>query len=316
MLGIGYSRGMAIRIGVNSVLALVLVCSCGGGGGDGDSDGGNGGGDMDAAVDGMPLRMSIPVDKWATDLAYEADVPRQDVFAAELPEEFDSVVSASIDLEATLPSVQFTRTDGGANPATPTFTMSVRIVPGDNPGSACDADPAAGPGTLIGDDDYVPQSVEPASASADDMAMGIAKGGQFTVCVESMSNVDATLSVSEIWAEILFGESCAEPEDLAGTWSGTYTCTNECGGGEPEPGDITLVIAQNGRTAKYVDDGGAFYLGTVCGNTFTHRGFGMGYTEWGVFTKTGDNSATKMSTWIDDLEPECGGVCSDDLTRQ
>ena len=101
--------------------------------------------------------------------------------------------------------------------------------------------------------------------------------------------------------------------DVAGVWSGTYSC-EAMGGPEcsDEGGPITLTVFQSESTAAYVDDGRAFYLGQVCGDSFDYAGGGFGYRESGTFTLVGDGVATKTSHYVGD-DGVCEGDCQDDL---
>ena len=107
-----------------------------------------------------------------------------------------------------------------------------------------------------------------------------------------------------------------EPANFAGTWTGEYACDNVgCG---DESGPIELTITQTGHSARYVDDSGAAYSGTVCGDEFAFDG-GVegpgGYVEKGRFTMNSDGTLRKESSFVTN-DGSCRGDCEDSLERQ
>jgi hypothetical protein len=142
-------------------------------------------------------------------------------------------------------------------------------------------------------------------------ALDIINGGSFTLCTSVTSSVDANMMMTGLGSTFGFNEDCAEPQDISGVWTGDYSCENVCGGETyTESGSLDITVIQSGGTAIYWD-GYAVYIGNVCGSSFNHLGAGSGYYEYGTFTRTGENTATKSSTWFDTPSDGCSGTCSD-----
>ena len=148
----------------------------------------------------------------------------------------------------------------------------------------------------------------------------VVKSGSFEVCIAVsplMIPVDAYLSADAFQVEAL---PCEEPapadDDVLGSWSGTYTCTNFGTSSEVDL-PITLSIAKNSDGSyTYTDDGGASYTGHFCGNYFRHRGgIAEDYTESGTFWLTGAGTAMKESNWNSIPVGLSGGDCIDNLTK-
>lgn len=283
-----------------TVLLIALIAACG---------------DDDAAeeVTSPPVDFPIPTASYVSNFTYVADTPRRDVFRVEIPMGFRTLDALGADFMRSLPHLDITRDDGGNSPG-PTLTAILRVAPGDVGMDACDSDPVMPMLTVTGDEAFTPQTVEPTTATADDMLINMVNAGTLTVCVESTASVDATLSLGMLYASFaLTARGCGPPQDIAGTWSGDYTCQDRCGAEESDV--VSLTIRQNGHNAFYFDDGDAFYFGTVCDNRFTFSGVGLGYSESGVFVRTGDTTATKESSY-ENNDDDCGGDCSDMLTLQ
>ena len=263
------------------------------------------------------LGTKVHLGKWLTNMPLPAGAPQQLVFSTRLADEFGELTDGTLYLGDSLGDLNVVRTDGGANPALPEVTASLRILPGNQPGDVCTQGEQVGTATVTGDANFVPQAVTPETIVPSDQALATLNGGEFTVCLEATSTVDALLSLNAMTTDMWLDPPCNDPpQNLAGTWSGTYTCDNNGDGNPDEGGPITLVVVQNGSTAAYVDDGNAYCYGTVCANQFAHYGWGNGYHERGVLTLTGPTTMIKNSTWVHDADPGVGGVCDDQLTLQ
>jgi hypothetical protein len=142
-------------------------------------------------------------------------------------------------------------------------------------------------------------------------AQDIMNAGAFDICVVATPPFDAYVTLSGIDVDF---EPCATPAgDIAGTWSGTYQCTNY--GMQNDGGPVSLTITQNlDGSYSYIDDGGAAYHGHVCGGKFKFRGGKDGvYKESGTLLVSG-GSATKTSEW-QSLNSVMGGRCTDSLQK-
>lgn len=306
-----------------TILALAIgIAGCGddgtppGGDDAGPRPDGGGGGDDAGPPEMRALTVSVPVASAVTDIVLVAGEAQQFLIHEDVPTELGTIVSARIDMEASLPALQIMRTDGMSTPE-PTVDVSLRIVAGDQGMAACDSADVAGPVRITGDESFTPQSAEPPTVSASEATLAALNSGEVTACIEATASVDAVVNMESLELELGLRIECDEPpQDLSGTWEGTYVCEPvppfECG---DSGGPIELTIYQSGVTGAYLDDAGAFYLGTVCGDVFRFTGGGPGYTERGVFTRTGPDTATKSSDW-EDVEGPCGGHCEDVLTRR
>jgi|GEM_PF-4010045 len=142
-------------------------------------------------------------------------------------------------------------------------------------------------------------------------AQDIMNAGAFDICVVATPPFDAYVTLSGIDVDF---EPCATPAgDIAGTWSGTYQCTNY--GMQNDGGPVSLTITQNlDGSYSYIDDGGTAYHGHVCGGKFKFRGGKDGvYKESGTLLVSG-GSATKTSEW-QSLNSVMGGRCTDSLQK-
>lgn len=193
--------------------------------------------------------------------------------------------------------------------------MTARVASADQEETVCETGELYGPFVIYGSATYEPESVNPQTAQSTQSTLSIVNSGDFSICIEISSPVDATFSVSSVDVDV---EACETPfADISGTWSGTYSCENT--GNDPdcsdEGGNLSLYIDQEGYSARYEDDGGAVYDGTVCGNTFRYNGGQVTYDEEGTFTLNADGTASKTSRWVSKIG-ECSGICEDILQRQ
>jgi hypothetical protein len=228
-----------------------------------------------------------------------------------------ALTALTVDVNATLGSISVTKP--GTRKAAPAFGFA---APSDGPLVDVTVRVSADEATVCSNGiPYGPYTVTQSGASAivspsdpltaDQATLSIVNTGQVAICVALLPHQDAMLSVAKAVVEATTCEVGAD--DIAGTWSGTYTCTNDPGCA-PEGGDITLTITQSGHSAHY-EAGDAAYDGTVCGGVFRFDGGGPGYTEGGTFIRRPDGSATKTSTWRDAFGGACGGSCQDSLHR-
>jgi len=159
-------------------------------------------------------------------------------------------------------------------------------------------------------------TVDPPSAAAEPSSVNIINAGLFAMCIQIVSDTDASIHVGSMSVD---GTECGKPPaDMSGTWTGTYTCRN-FGWTDDIDQPITLTITQDGNRAQYIDDGGATYDGTVCGNVFTFsRTYPLFYdTERGTFIMNAKGTrGTKTSTWRSIFSPDTNwGNCTDNLQR-
>jgi hypothetical protein len=220
----------------------------------------------------------------------------------------------TIDMLSTLSSLMIVRTDGEDTPD-PTVAFSIKVAAGDV--DACANGTSAIDAEVTGNTDFSSTDVSTDEATMSQSAVDIINSGAFSLCASATASVDVDLSLDEISMSMSVAGDCDEPEDHAGVWVGEYTCDDVCDGySTTTPSTpIELTITQSGNAAIYTSDN-SIYFGTVCGNTFSHWGVGSGYSEYGTFTRTGDTTATKTSTWTSTNEQNCGGTCSDTLELQ
>lgn len=179
--------------------------------------------------------------------------------------------------------------------------------------TVCETGYSYGPFYISANESQQPTSVDPPTVTASPATLSHVNAGSFSACVQIYSPVSATVSVDDL---AIGTEPCElDAADIAGTWSGTYSCMNsgtgDCSDDIDQP--ITLYITQDGHSAEYTD-GEAEYEGIICGNVFRFNGAGPGYTESGTFTLNADGSGTKTSDWVSDFG-ECSGGCVDSLQR-
>jgi hypothetical protein len=252
----------------------------------------------------IPLSDDLP-------LALAAGIPSTTSTYFELPGSFDwgKLAEASIDPAATLSNLAIVRTDGGTSPD-PTVEMVLQVADGDTGGS-CAGGVQAFRFEVTGNEDFSSTSVTEDEGVLPQSALDIINSGSFTSCSSITSSVDASIMLTGLSATFGFNEDCAAPQDISGVWSGEYSCENVCGGETyTEGGPLDITVIQSGGTAIYWDDY-AVYIGSVCGSSFNHLGAGPGYYEYGTFTRTGESTATKSSTWFDTPSDGCSGTCSD-----
>jgi hypothetical protein len=304
--------GMSTGAGTSMTTSTTSAGSASGGTG-GSSGGGSAGTDTGADEDAGQISLSIPLYDWQ-DISLTAGQTFQLAVVEDVPEEFGEFLDVTFDLEQTVNNLAVQRTDGGTEPIE--IEAVLRLAPGDQMGTVCETGTMEGPVTVQADANATALTVEPAEISATMDGLAAVNSGTVSVCYQITANADLLVSLSEILASISTSVSCDAPADLSGAWSGTYSCVAsggpECG---DEGGPIMLTVYQGNHTAGYIDDGGAFYFGSVCGNEFRHSGGGFGYSESGVMTLEDDNNASKMSHYTVDLST-CEGDCTDDLTRQ
>jgi hypothetical protein len=158
-------------------------------------------------------------------------------------------------------------------------------------------------------------TIDPPTATAAPSSVSIIKSGAFAICLQFNSPIDATVNANDVSVDVT---PCNQaPKNISGKWKGTYTCINY---GWPSDINqpITLTITQNGSSAQYVDDGGAVYQGTVCGNVFKfNRVSPLDYdNENGTFVLNNNGTGTKNSTWFSNSSPSTNwGTCTDNLHR-
>jgi hypothetical protein len=250
-------------------------------------------------------------------LTLAAGVPVQVPFSFTLPSDVNvgSVVDFAVNAQATADAITIVRTDGGNSPD-PTLNIRFAVVEGGDTTAACDTAAPVVDLTVTGTSpDFSQKTAEDSGQGSAALDGPLAIGGEFSTCfeLESSVNVEATLAIA---VEVELDAPCVDepPRDIAGTWAGPYMCTSTCGG-PGEADQVELTVLQAGETAIYFDTGPAFYLGSVCGGEFSFVGGGVGYSEWGVFTRTSETTATKTSKY-EDTTGDCGGDCSDELTLQ
>jgi hypothetical protein len=178
-----------------------------------------------------------------------------------------------------------------------------------------------GPYTFAGDvDSPVTSDSDSERVQGETPRIHVVKSGSFEVCIvinPLLIPMDAYLTVDALQVEAL---PCEEPapadNDVLGSWSGRYTCTNY-GIGSDVDLPITLSIGKNpDGSYTYTDDSGANYNGHFCGDKFRYRGgVSANYTESGTFWLTGAGTAMKESNWNSIPVGLSGGDCIDDLTK-
>jgi|GEM_PF-2224018 len=234
------------------------------------------------------------------------------------------VAEGSIDLAETLQHASFVP-DSAVPVDAPHVAVSLRVGTGAERASVCTTGEAYGPADAALDADSLQPSgdVEPTSWTATEATLATLNSGAVTGCLDVVPPIDGRWSLSELALDFRLAAACSEaPADLAGTWTGTYTCTNWIGAtSSPEEGTVTLVITEDDRHASYTDEGGATYDGVVCGRAFSFAGGRPpsadaldGYFESGRIEMAPDGkTATKASTWHGAMG---WGTCADQLTRQ
>jgi len=303
-----FSLRVSFTIAFLIIAAVFLLIGCG--------NGGSGGGQQPTT--GSTLNdITVPIEDYNT--ALKANEPSTTSNHVQLPQDFqvDLLDGFTINSKATLQNIKISRTDNSAI-QDPTVDFKLSVAAGNAP-DACNS----GTGTeafqvkITGNEDFSSTDVSADKSTISQDALDIMSSKDFTLCTNATSTVDVDLTISGFNMSFSVEQSCDTPQNLKGTWTGTFYCEDVCGGipNTTPVSDIELTITQANGAAIYIDDGGAVYFGNVCASSFTHSGFGSSYYEWGTVTMTGSNTAEKVSTWVayDDLS--CGGTCYDTLTR-
>jgi hypothetical protein len=258
------------------------------------------------------VRFSLPVQATEPVMLF-ANTPVRFTQAFVVPSDLDwgTPVALEFDVAETLNHLDLQRMDGGTSGVDPVLTVRFGLVAGTQSETACD-DAELAEVNILGDADFDELTTDTATVGIPPAGVEAAAEGEFSLCFESSVSVDAALTLSELFGSFAIEppEDCAAPRQVAGEYSGTYACTDDCGG--TEGGNITLRVLQAEHTGLYFDDLGAFYLGSVCSGSFSFFGGAMGYYESGTLTFT-DEGATKTSQYHS-VFSGCGGTCEDTLT--
>lgn len=189
--------------------------------------------------------------------------------------------------------------------------MAIRIAREEQANTVCTSGELYGPFEItIDDTSSQVNDVQPSSVTATQASVDIINSGSLVICVIVTPTVDATVDLDSVSFDL---DQCTTPPvNIAGTWQGPYSCDGNC----PESGNVSLTITQDPSdmsAASYIDDSGASYQGTVCGNRFSYTGGVAGdYEESGTFildTVTGIGSKTSSYESVDGSG--CFGTCSD-----
>lgn len=324
-------QGSIMKTTTAAILATAVLAGCGDGCGDagGENNGQNNGGDAgvdvqdngnDAGNNGGSgenlLSVTLPPQPGQFGpYTIAAGTPVRIPLSFSLPSDVDAgeVVQFALDIGQTAEVMTIERTDGGDSPE-PTVRFRFGAVAGADADAACDASPAVDL-TITGNADFSEKTATDDGAGLSALRDADDGSNSFSACLQIESSVNVEITPAVV-VDLEVDAGCDDaPEAVAGMWSGSYVCSDTCNP-DQEPGMVTLSILQAGETAIYFDDGGAFYFGSVCGPSFRFVGGHPTYSEWGVFTRTGETTATKESTWSSSLGDNCGGDCSDDLTLQ
>ena len=271
----------------------------------------------DDPKDGNPENISIsfPLEGGMQNVQLLANQTVNYTLTLQVPPEIKMVESATIDVKASLKnaSVAFLKSANKAaligalyqNDATGNLLVKV----GDTPEAACASTITYGPYNLSAGffGTPVPEEIE-----LDQPTVQIVNRGTVSLCLQMLSSVDAMVSIGNVAVDVTQSD-CEDVADFSGTWEGTYTCGNSCGG--EFGGYIQLSVTQNGTNASYRDDGQYVYSGTVCGDVFRFKRTDNQETESGTLTLIDANTAVKRSTWRALNQSGCWGNCVDSLYR-
>lgn len=271
---------------------------------------------------GQSMRIEIPAGMLVGPVELTPGEENQfsDTFTIPMPMAFDSI---TVDMESTIAGTQITRNGAKrAKTAQATAMREViyRIGPASEADTVCQTGVTYGPFMVAIDENAQPMSVDPPNSQLQSESVEVINSGAFAICVQAAPMNNSTLNLDMIAIDVTMGadsdsdsDDCGDPSDFSGVWMGTFSCTDSCSEGFSD--DITLTVTQNGTTASYVDDGGARFEGTVCGNVFSFSNNDPSETETGTMTLTGESTAVKMSTFQENSIPFCTGDCTDNLTR-
>ena len=197
---------------------------------------------------------------------------------------------------------------------TESASVMFHIAPADQRETVCTGGVQYGPYVVGLSSAFLPTTVAPTTATANAQTLSIMNAGPFAVCLEVLSPVGGSFSLDGWVVDV--EHDCATPAtNFAGTWSGTFQCSNTCTG-QPMSGSVQITVTQDasGRVS-YTDDGGDTFSGTACGNEVRFVRNAALSTERGVLRLTGANRAENRSSWRYSLSPFCGGECVDVLSR-
>jgi len=197
-------------------------------------------------------------------------------------------------------------------------TMTMRVARFEDSGTVCSTGELYGPYDIELDDDFSASSVSPPASSATQQTLDIINTGGYSICIQVTPVIDATANLD--FVEVDIGNCNEPPANIAGSWSGPYSCTSDLSSSCDDAGNVQLAIVQDSEDpskASYTDDGGASYEGRVCGNRFSYQGGEPSvYDESGTFILNSDGSASKNSSYQDiGPSPVCSAKCTDSLTR-
>jgi hypothetical protein len=196
-------------------------------------------------------------------------------------------------------------------------TMTIRVARFEDSDVVCSTGELYGPYSIELENDFSASSVSPPTSTATQQTLDIINTGGYSICVQVTPVINATANLD--FVEVDIGNCNEPPANIAGSWSGTYSCASDLPSCD-DAGSVQLAIVQDSEDpgkASYTDDGGAFYEGRVCGNRFSYQGgVPLSYDESGTFIVNSDGSASKSSSYKDiGPSPVCSAKCTDSLTR-
>lgn len=264
---------------------------------------------------GIPDQISMPLDGTLTDVQLVANQTTHLELTLQVPPEVGLLNTVELDIGATMANMDVTvakkisNIRGLVKLVTQQAVATVLYKVGSDPATVCETGISYGPYEITSTsiDDPNPDNI-----ALDAPTVQILNYGFIVVCMEITSSVDASFTLDQVEANVTQGD-CGTPSNFIGDWVGVYQCGNSCG--EPFGDSIHITIYNDGASTHYVDDGGDYYTGRICGNVYRFRRDDPGETETGTLTLINSNFAIKRSTWRLTVSPYCTGDCLDSLYR-
>jgi hypothetical protein len=265
-------------------------------------------------------QVAFPVGSIASNLVVAAGQTQYFGFTLSLPPD-EGIQSWKIDLLASLARAQVTLLPSPFRALLQALASGVTLDLGVShalpAGTVCDASVEYRTFTFNLSPAYLPVSVDPPAAISSAQTIAARANGPFTYCVRITFPVDALITVDQLVADVT--RKCTQaPGNFAGPWTGSWGCHSVTCSTWTDSGPIALNVSYDAVTRRWshVDDTGASYQGSACGNAFHFVRNDPDESERGTMTLNSDGTATKTSRFFSTAQPGCYGDCTDFLHRQ
>lgn len=155
-----------------------------------------------------PIQVDLPLGSTFGSVQVQANVPTQRtavVSGGNIPL---NLTNGTLEIDPSAitvtPNGSTNKPDVTAQGGPGTLTITVKVAPSDQIDTVCETGEQFGPYTVTLDENLVPTSVTP-TPSLTPTTLDLLEQGDFSVCVEMVSSVDATISISSIRLNVSIG---------------------------------------------------------------------------------------------------------------